>query len=105
MLRILGSVSDRQQLAYSQFHRTHHHHHDSDPLNTVKKAVKKNSDFQVGGQPGHKGAVRYLYSESDCAEVINLKPEFCSGCGSPLEGEDANPYRHQHVEIPPIKPL
>ncbi|MDF5718601.1 MAG: IS66 family transposase zinc-finger binding domain-containing protein [Rhizonema sp. NSF051] len=37
--------------------------------------------------------------------MINLKPEFCSGCGFPLEGEDANPYRHQHVEIPPIKPI
>jgi len=37
--------------------------------------------------------------------VINHKPEVCGDCGAKLEGEDANPYRHQHVEIPPIQPI
>jgi len=34
-----------------------------------------------------------------------IQKRLCSGCGAPLEGEDANPYRHQYVEIPPIKPI
>lgn len=77
----------------------------ADPLNAEKKAAKKKSVLKVGGQVGHKGSGKFLYSESECTEVINLKPEFCSGCGGKLEGEDANPYRHQHLEIPPIKPI
>ncbi|MTJ48711.1 hypothetical protein FJR05_12910 [Dolichospermum sp. UHCC 0259] len=46
-----------------------------------------------------------MYPESECAEVINYQPESCSSCGGQLEGEDANPYRHQQVEIPPIKTI
>ena len=77
----------------------------ADPLNTQKKPVKKKSGKKRGGQLGHKGFAKFLYPESDCEEVINYKPESCSSCGGQLEGEDANPYRHQQIEIPPIKPI
>ena len=77
----------------------------ADPLNTEKKPIKKKSGKKRGGQPGHKGFTKFLYPESDCTEVKNYKPESCSSCGGQLEGEDANPYRHQQVEIPPIKPI
>lgn len=77
----------------------------ADPLNAEKKVAKKKSGRKVGGQPGHKGAGKFLYPESECAEVINHKPEVCGDCGAKLEGEDTEPYRHQHVEIPPIQPI
>ncbi|MEH1982700.1 MAG: IS66 family transposase [Nostoc sp.] len=76
-----------------------------DPLNAEKKEGKKKSGKKVGGQPGHQRFEKVLYPESECAEVINHKPELCSSCGSHLEGEDENPIRHQYVEIPPIKPI
>ncbi len=37
--------------------------------------------------------------------VLEHHPETCSCCGEKLSGEDANPYRHQVVDIPPIKPI
>jgi transposase len=38
-------------------------------------------------------------------EVVVLKPAQCQGCHAPLSGEDASPFRHQVIEIPPIKPV
>lgn len=108
MKQLIAELEVKQQELLEKLNRTSKNSSSppsADPLNAKKKAVKKKSGLKVGGQPGHKGAIRFLYSESDCAQVINLKPELCSGCGSPLEGEDANPYRHQHIEIPPIKPI
>ena len=77
----------------------------TDPLNAEKKKAKKKSGKKRGGQLGHKGFGRVLYDESECQEIIDYKPEACSGCGAKLEGEDVNPHRHQHVEIPPIEPI
>jgi len=37
--------------------------------------------------------------------VVVLKPNQCSSCQAPLSGDDASPFRHQVIEIPPIKPL
>jgi len=77
----------------------------TDPLNAEKKKAQKKSGKKRGGQPGHKGFGRVLYDESECQEIVDHKPIICSGCGEKLEGEDANPYRHQQVEIPPIEPI
>jgi len=38
-------------------------------------------------------------------EVVVLKPKQCSSCQVPLSGDDASPFRHQVIEIPPIKPV
>ncbi len=77
----------------------------SDPLSAQKPESKKKSGKKRGGQPGHKGHSRFLYEPSECQEVFNHHPEICSCCGEQLSGEDANPYRHQIVEIPLIKPI
>src|SRR6266403_1350558 len=58
-----------------------------------------------GWQPGHPGQTRTLVPVEDVDEVVVLKPEQCRGCQAPLAGEDASPFRHQVIEIPPIKPV
>ncbi len=76
-----------------------------DPLNAEKRQEKKKSGKKRGGQPGHKGHSRFLYEPSECESILEHHPETCSCCGEILLGEDANPYRHQIVEIPPINPI
>ena len=58
-----------------------------------------------GGQPGHLGQTRPLVPVDDVDEVVVLKPDQCSGCQAPLSGDDAAPFRHQVIEIPPLKPV
>src|SRR4249919_1641681 len=58
-----------------------------------------------GGQPGHPGQTRTLVPVEEVDEVVVLKPEQCQGCHAPLSGEDASPFRHQVIELPPIKPI
>jgi transposase len=38
-------------------------------------------------------------------EVVVVKPDRCSACHAPLAGDDPSPFRHQVIEIPPIKPM
>jgi transposase len=38
-------------------------------------------------------------------EVVDIKPEQCKHCHAPLSGDDPKPWRHQVIEIPPIKPV
>ncbi|MEJ6486727.1 IS66 family transposase [Nostoc punctiforme UO1] len=76
-----------------------------DPLNAEKAREKNKSGKKRGGQPGHKGHSRFLYDVSECSSVLEHHPKTCSCCGEILLGEDANPYRHQIVEIPPINPI
>ena len=58
-----------------------------------------------GGQPGHPGHTRTLIPVEEVDEVVVLKPDQCSGCQAPLLGDDAAPFRHQVIEIPPIQPV
>jgi len=77
----------------------------TDPPGSKKPEKKKKSGKKRGGQPGHKRHSRFLYESEECEAVLNHHPETCSCCGEQLSGEDAHPYRHQIVEIPPIKPI
>lgn len=77
----------------------------TDPPNAQKPNQKKKSSKKRGGQPGHKGHSRLLYEPEDCTSVLDHHPETCSCCGEKLTGVDAFPYRHQVVDIPPIKPI
>ena len=63
-----------------------------------KKAEKKRSN----GNESRK--TRKLYPREACKEVHSHVPEKCRHCGEELKGEDAEPYRHQIVEIPPLSP-
>jgi transposase len=58
-----------------------------------------------GGQPGHPGHTRPLLPAESVAEGVVRKPEECTQCHAPLSGDDPKPWRHQVIEIPPIKPV
>jgi transposase len=58
-----------------------------------------------GGQPGHPGHTRTLLPVEEVDEVVVIKPEQCMHCQAPLSGDDPRPWRHQVIEIPPIKPV
>ena len=58
-----------------------------------------------GGQPGHPGQTRTLVPVDEVDEVVVLKPQQCRSCHASLAGDDASPFRHQVIEIPPIKPV
>ncbi len=58
-----------------------------------------------GGQPGHPGHTRTLVPVDEVDEVVVIKPAQCTHCQAPLSGDDPTPWRHQVIEIPPIKPV
>ena len=37
--------------------------------------------------------------------MVVVKPETCTQCHVPLVGDDPMPWRHQVIEIPPIRPV
>jgi transposase len=37
--------------------------------------------------------------------IIELIPEQCERCQSPLSGKDPTPERHQVTELPPVQPV
>src|SRR5262249_31774952 len=76
----------------------------SDPPQSPRPS-RPRSQRRRGGQPGHPGQTRPLVPVDEVDEVVVLKPEQCSGCQAPLSGDDAAPFRHQVIEIPPLKPV
>jgi transposase len=60
---------------------------------------------QRGGQPGHPGSTRTLIPVEEVDEVVVIKPAQCTHCQAPLSGDDPKPWRHQVIELPPIKPV
>ena len=76
----------------------------SDPPQSPRPP-RSRSQRRRGGQPGHLGQTRPLVPVDGVDEVVVLKPEQCSGCQAPLSGADASPFRHQVIEIPPLKPV
>jgi transposase len=76
----------------------------SDPPQS-QRPTRPRGQRRRGGQPGHPGQTRTLVPVKDVDEVVVLKPEQCHGCHAPLSGDDPTPFRHQVLEIPPIKPV
>src|SRR5438132_2515522 len=76
----------------------------SDPPQPVRPR-RPRSKRRRGGQPGHPGHTRTLIPVEEVDEVVVLKPEQCTHCHAPLSGDDPKPWRHQVIEMPPIKPV
>lgn len=103
----LAELQAQNQLLTEQINRTSKNSSQapaSDPPLAPKRRRKEKSGKKRGGQPGHSGHSRLLYPVAQCQSVTDHYPETCPCCGEKLSGEDANPYRHQIVEIPPITP-
>jgi transposase len=58
-----------------------------------------------GGHPGPPGHTRPLVPVEEVDEVGVLTPQQCRHCPAPCSGDDAAPFRHQVIEMPPIKPV
>src|SRR6266487_2886516 len=76
----------------------------SDPLQH-QRPQRPRGQRRRGGQPGHPGSTRPLIPVEDVDEVVVIKPAQCTHCQAPLSGDDPTPWRHQVIEIPPLKPV
>ncbi len=61
---------------------------------------KKPLKFKVIEGKGQRG----LYEPEACRAVYEVKAEVCPQCGESLNGVDEQPYRHQVVDVPEVKP-
>ena len=75
------------------------------PNRKREKKGKLPSGKKRGAQPGHQGRHRQPKPPDEVSEFHVHKPEVCGHCGEALSGADANPYRWQVTEIPPVKPI
>jgi transposase len=76
----------------------------SDPPQPGRRR-RPRSHRRRGGQPGHPGHTRPLIPVEEVDAVVVIKPEQCPHCQAPFSGDDPAPWRHQVIEIPPIKPV
>ena len=76
----------------------------SDPP-SLARPRRPRSQRHRGGQPGHPGLTRTLIPVEDVDEVVVIKPTQCTHCQAPFAGDDPTPWRHQVIEIPPLKPV
>jgi transposase len=76
----------------------------SDPPQ-YQRPRRPRSQRRRGGQPGHPGHTRTLIPVEDVEKVVVLKPDQCPHCQTPLSGDDRTPWRHQVIELPPLKPV
>lgn len=75
----------------------------SDPPGTARAKKKKRRGRRPGGQPGHPKHERALVPLASVDEVVELVPQQCQQCQRKLKGKDAEPQRHQVVELEPVK--
>ena len=72
----------------------------SDPPGTPREP-KVPTGRSRGGQPGHKGHKR---ERLPADRVVPVVPTRCGRCQRPLRGTDPNPWIHQVIELPEIRP-
>jgi transposase len=104
MLQALQEQNRALQEQLNQTSRNSSRPPSSDPPQSQRPS-RPRSKGRRGGQPGHPGQTRTLVPVEEVDEVVAIKPDQCSGCHAPLSGEDASPFRHQVIELPPIKPV
>src|ERR687891_441824 len=75
------------------------------PRQKGPKKANTPSGRKRGGQPGHPGRHRALYSLGQVDEVVTLYPQQCNHCGESLAGAPPRGkiWRHQVVELPEVK--
>lgn len=101
------ALEGRMQALHAQLQQTSRNSSrppSSDPPSHLR-SPRPRSKRRRGGQPGHAGHTRTLVPVEDVQEVVVLKPVHCPHCQTPFAGDDPTPWRHQVIEIPPIRPL
>lgn len=76
----------------------------TDPPGLKRSPPRQRSGRKRGGQPGHSRHERALVPPDRVQETVPCKPAACRRCGATLHGSDAEPLRHQVIELPPIAP-
>jgi transposase len=75
------------------------------PSEREQRPKPKPSGRPRGGQPGHKGHKRALLPPDQVTAALDYFPGACRKCGGRLAKKpSADPYRHQVVEVPDIRP-
>lgn len=74
----------------------------SDRPGAPPPARPKRTGRKRGGQPGHEKHSRELLPPERVTRTIVVKPTSCRRCGYTLSGDDAEPHRHQVVEVPKV---
>jgi len=54
---------------------------------------------KIGGQKGHKQNLRTPFSDDQIDQTIALKLDSCPKCGGTLKATNAEPKKHQQVEL------
>jgi len=73
----------------------------SDPPSAKSAPARPKSGKSRGGQPGHPPHRR---PELPPDVVLELRPDACRHCHTPLAGDDPAPLKHQVIELPPVRP-
>ena len=76
-----------------------------DPHKGFKPKAKQEKGKPRGAQFGHEGYEQKFYPVEQCEKVEHHYPQRCIECGAHLQGDDLNPYRVQHIDIPPVAPV
>ncbi len=76
----------------------------SDPPSAPPRRPRRASGRSVGGQVGYEGHGRPLLPVEQVDHIVEVKPPLCGQCGTPLEGDDPSPARHQVAELPRVAP-
>jgi len=76
----------------------------ADGPHVKRKPPRGPSGRKRGGQPGHPVHQRALLPVEHVDAVVVCKPLHCRRCGRALQGSDAEPLRHQVIEVPPPAP-
>lgn len=72
----------------------------------TKRTGKQPTGRRPGGQPGHNPHKRDLVPPERVDHVVDLPPPLqCERCQHELEGVEQEAFRHQVVELPPLKPI
>jgi transposase len=103
----VATLEGMMQALQEQLHQTSRNSSrppSSDPLHR-ERPRRPRSPRRRGGQPGHPGHTRTRVPVDEVDEVVVIMPEQCTHCQAPLVGEDPTPWRHQVIELPPIKPV
>jgi transposase len=103
----VATLEGMMQALQEQLHQTSRNSSrspSSDPPHS-ERPRRPRSTRRRGGQPGHPGHTRTLVPVDEVDEVVVIKPAQCTHCQAPLSGDDPKPWRHQVIEIPPIKPV